>query len=155
MLVTLWASPSKKASVTIIVFLMMVADMGTAFVQSEEENKSMDGILDGKKTVRVKNDLKNGIVIYLHCRSKNDDLGQHSLVVGEQQEWSFKDNIFDSTLFWCTLDAGNWQFKFEIYSAKRDTKCTTECDRSIRSDGAYFWNQLDKVWEKRFSWSIN
>nr|KYP61482.1 hypothetical protein KK1_015972 [Cajanus cajan] len=93
--------------------------------------------------------------MYLHCRSKDDDLGQHVLAVGKDQEWSFRDNIGDTTLFWCTLDAASWEFKFEIYSAKRDTKCTSQCNRSIRSDGAYFWNQLDQVWEKRFSWNIH
>ncbi|KAL2342385.1 hypothetical protein Fmac_003670 [Flemingia macrophylla] len=130
-------------------------DIGRALVQSEEEKKSVDSIFDGTKTVRVKNDLNNGIIIYLHCRSKDDDLGQHSLLVGEQQAWSFQENIFATTLFWCTLVAENWTFKFDVFSAKKDSNCIDECNRSIRSDGAYFWNQLDKVWEKRFSWSIN
>ncbi|XP_020220440.1 self-incompatibility protein S1 [Cajanus cajan] len=127
-------------------------------VQSEEENGVENGYVDGligkRKTVLVKNDIDSGVTVNLHCRSKDDDLGLHVLRLGEQQVWSFRDNIFRTTLFWCTMDAKNKEYQFEIYRAKTDRTCTSQCFRSLREDGAYFWNQPLQLWEKRISWSI-
>ncbi|RDX65426.1 S-protein-like 2, partial [Mucuna pruriens] len=146
-----------KGLARIIVLLMI---MVTVRVQSEEEigvenESTTDGIIDGKKTVRVQNDLKDGIILYLHCKSKDDDLGQHDLGTGQYQEWSFRDNFADTTLFWCSMFAYDTKMSFEIYNAKIDeSKCDKQCYRSIRPDGGYFYDQLHNLWEKRYSWSF-
>jgi len=136
-----------KELVTVVLIVMV------KMVQSEEE---IDGVLDGKKHVRVTNDLNDGILVHLHCRSKDDDLGEHVLGNGGFQEWTFKDNIGDTTLFWCSMDAYNVQMSFEIYSAVADNpKCDKQCFRSLRTDGAYFYNEFGDRWEKRQSWNIH
>ncbi|CAJ1949822.1 unnamed protein product [Sphenostylis stenocarpa] len=120
------------------------------------QSEGGDSILDGKKHVRVTNDMKDGVLIYLHCRSKNDDLGVHVIANGEFQEWSFKDNLGDTTLFWCSMDAYNVQMSFEVYSAKTDSaKCDKQCYRSLRKDGAYFYYQFQNIWKKELSWTIH
>ncbi|CAJ1949818.1 unnamed protein product [Sphenostylis stenocarpa] len=137
-----------KLLVTVIVLAMMVN-----MVPSEEEG---DGFLDGKKHVRVQNDMTNGIVVHLHCRSRNDDLGEHVLAFGQYQEWSFRDNVGDTTLFWCSMSANNVQTRFEVYSAPSDhTKCDKQCYRSLRTDGAYFYDQFEDTWQKRHSWDVH
>ncbi|RZC29933.1 S-protein-like 2 [Glycine soja] len=113
-----------KALVRIIVFLMMVC---------VQDGLSDDGFFGGKITVRVYNGMNDSIPMYLHCRSKDDDLGQHVLAAGEHQEWSFKDRFFGFTLFWCTMDASNVHESFEIYNAKTELK---KCDGL--SDDAFY-----------------
>ncbi|CAJ1949824.1 unnamed protein product [Sphenostylis stenocarpa] len=137
-----------KALVTVVAVLMMMN-----MVQSEKEGG--DGLLSLKRTVRVTNDLTNGIVLLLRCRSRDNDLGIHALGSGEYQEWTFRDNLAHTTLFWCAMRASNVQLSFEIYSYKTDNlDCDTECYRSFRNDGAYFYIQDQKKWEKRQSWNI-
>ncbi|KAK7358769.1 hypothetical protein VNO77_00708 [Canavalia gladiata] len=63
-----------KALGTIAVLLVTVTDP----VQGEQQN--VDGLFP-KTIVRVQNDLGRGIVLYLHCRSKEDDLGLHGKTI--------------------------------------------------------------------------
>ncbi|XP_027343139.1 S-protein homolog 5-like [Abrus precatorius] len=106
-----------------------------------------------KNTVRVQNDLGSGIVLYLHCKSKDDDLGLHVLPYRNYQEWSFRDNFGGTTLFWCSMQWNYEQHSFEIYSTARDNlSCSSKCWRSIRPDGAYFYMEVHDLWMKRYSW---
>ncbi|KAH1163038.1 hypothetical protein AAZX31_01G129400 [Glycine max] len=135
-----------KPLVTILVFLM---------VASAQDSLSDNTIFEGKQTVRVYNGMNDGILVYLHCRSKDNDLGQHVLAFGEFQKWSFNDNLFGTTLFWCTMNASNVHASFEVYRAKtEENKCDTQCNRILKKDGGYFFNQFVGHWEKRLSWHI-
>ncbi|KAG5560487.1 hypothetical protein RHGRI_003714 [Rhododendron griersonianum] len=39
--------------------------------------------------------------LQVHCQSKDDDLGTHGLKNGQEINWTFKPNLFDTTLFFC------------------------------------------------------
>lgn len=109
-----------------------------------------------KKTVRVENDLvgSNFTQLLVHCRSGDDDLGVHYLTVGQFVEWTFNDNFWGRTLFWCNLAWNDVQKSIEVYKSKDDyIYCGAQCWRSIRPDGAYFYEGLLKShWKKRYSW---
>ncbi|KAE8650839.1 hypothetical protein Csa_023860, partial [Cucumis sativus] len=45
----------------------------------------------------------NGETLSIHCKSKDDDLGLHYLDIGKQFTWSFRENLWSSTLFWCYI----------------------------------------------------
>ncbi|KAG5060725.1 hypothetical protein JHK87_001754 [Glycine soja] len=136
-----------KALVTIIVFLMIMC---------VQDGLSEEDYLGGEETiVRDYNWMNDSIPVYLHCQSKDDDLGQQVLVVGEHQEWSFKGKLFGTTLFWCTMDACNVHSSFEVYNAQtEETKCQTRCNRILNNNGGYFFNEFFGFWEKRLSWYI-
>ena len=53
--------------------------------------------------VHVVNNLSNNQTLFLHCKSKEDDLGEHNLTAGTEFTWKFKQNFFQTTLFWCYL----------------------------------------------------
>ncbi|CAH8305008.1 unnamed protein product [Eruca vesicaria subsp. sativa] len=50
------------------------------------------------------NELHNK-VLAIRCKSKNDNLGDHDLRVGQSKEFEFNNNVWLSTLFWCNM----WQ----------------------------------------------
>lgn len=156
-----------KILVTVIVFLMIMLDMVLVPVHSQQENgekeivhadhnvASSDAIFWKKKTVRVKNDLNNSNHIYLHCKSKNDDLQLHDLGPGQFQQWSFYENVWGTTLYWCSMATPGFQTTFDIYNFKDEVKyCNSECNRSVRRDGLWFYIQFEDYWEKRLSWNI-
>ncbi|XP_027343140.1 S-protein homolog 3-like [Abrus precatorius] len=135
-----------KALTTIALVLIMSTDTLIIPVHVQNEN-------GGTKHVLVKNELGNGVVLYLHCRSKDDDLGLHVLQNGNYQEWSFRDNVIDTTLFWCSLKWNNQQHSFEIYSTINDgRRCASQCLRRIRPDGAYFFFEFEDYWVKEYAW---
>ncbi|XP_057440033.1 S-protein homolog 29-like [Lotus japonicus] len=112
-----------------------------------------DGFL-GKKTVRVQNDLGNGVTLFVQCRSKDDDLGPHYLSNGQYQEWSFINSVFGVTLFWCNIGWNDVKKSFIVYNVDRDGHvCGSRCWRSIKSDGAYFYHQYERgQWVMEIKW---
>ncbi|KAI9185099.1 hypothetical protein LWI28_004114 [Acer negundo] len=42
-----------------------------------------------------------GLILYVHCKSRDNDLGLQNLTAGAEFEWHFKLNFSGSTLFWC------------------------------------------------------
>ncbi|XP_057418805.1 S-protein homolog 29-like [Lotus japonicus] len=100
--------------------------------------------------VRVENDLDT--TLYVHCKSKDDDLGEHYLKPGQYTQWQFRDNFWGTTLFWCNFSWNNVQKRFDVYDFHED-ECDLQCYRKIKLDGAYFYGGADKpIWEKRQSW---
>ncbi|OVA13121.1 Plant self-incompatibility S1 [Macleaya cordata] len=82
----------------------------------------------------------------IHCKSKDDDLGEHNIHFNENYTWRFHDNIDQTTLFWCKI--GYWDNKagklvmgsFDIYKSSRDNPvCAFNCIRYVKTDGIYFY----------------
>ncbi|OVA18534.1 Plant self-incompatibility S1 [Macleaya cordata] len=89
------------------------------------------------------NDLDPVTTLTIHCKSKDDDLGEHTLTIGQNFQWSFHPNLFETTLFWCSMwwhDSNGKlvQASHEVYRVNREWyKCATRCYWSIRKDGWY------------------
>ena len=94
-----------------------------------------------KVHVRVVNRLGRGQSMALHCRSKEDDLG--NVVLGEEQEaeWRFSVNFFGTTLFYCAVrwrGSDGW-YAFDAYNARRDhARCRSECRWMISKEGTLY-----------------
>lgn len=74
---------------------------------------------------------KIGKNISVRCRSKNDDLHEHLLRNDQTYSFSFKNNIFRTTLFFCRFTWDDKLHCFNIYDAHRDA-CTNQ---SLFTDG--------------------
>ncbi|KAI3884615.1 hypothetical protein MKX03_006156 [Papaver bracteatum] len=97
-------------------------------------------------TVVLMNELSPNTTLIYHCKSADDDLGERSLAFNTAWEWSFHNNLFLTTLYWCNFwwdDNGKRrQEGFQIYKAKRDFKrCVQFCRNDVRSDGIYGFNE--------------
>lgn len=57
-----------------------------------------------KKTVRITNAVGANTDLTVHCKSKDDDLGDHVLHSGESFEFHFRQNFWGSTLFYCSFE---------------------------------------------------
>ena len=53
----------------------------------------------------------------IHCKSKDDDLGERNLNVGQSFEWEFKENLISTTLYWCTFNTHplNYHAAFQVF----------------------------------------
>ncbi|OVA13123.1 Plant self-incompatibility S1 [Macleaya cordata] len=106
---------------------------------------SVSGFKFNPKThVYVTNSLPKDTNMVIHCKSKDDDLGEHSIPYNQTYTWSFHLNYSRSTLFWCRI--GYWDAKagrvvqgsFKMYEFVRDFGCTLHCFRFVQTDGIYF-----------------
>ena len=116
------------------------------------------GWLGDKVHVYVKNELEAGKTLRIRCKSKNDNLGEHSISFNEIYEWSFRNNLWDSTLFWCHME---WEESsgqkisgsFEIYNGGRDKqRCRRRCEWLVEKRGLYSYNRNTGSWESLFDW---
>ncbi|PIA30175.1 hypothetical protein AQUCO_05700106v1 [Aquilegia coerulea] len=99
------------------------------------------------KNVYIWNDLMPNVSLTIHCKSKNDDLGQHIIHYKKNWNWNFQLNLWFTTLFWCNAEWVNPATKkvvsasFVAYEREHMLKDWTsqcfECIWSMRKDGLY------------------
>ncbi|KAK6144731.1 hypothetical protein DH2020_021551 [Rehmannia glutinosa] len=101
--------------------------------------------LTPKVVVHVANNLPpNSAPLLLHCSSKDDDLGIHTLAINQEFNWSFCENITKSTLFQCTLRAGQSEKSFDAYEAGKREKCNhNQCHWVAKDDASSSPKDLD------------
>lgn len=113
-----------------------------------------------KWKVTVANQLSSGHTLLVHCKSKDDDLGDHMLQVGQSFSWKFKVNFLANTLFWCNLrTSSNKHVSMEVFWPESHDwlgyRCNYEtCNWDARDNGIYLENLPKNVdefvrnWEK-------
>lgn len=128
---TMKMSSLKKQSLAFLFILSL------AIVEQTEANLS-------KWHIHVVNGLSNNDVLYVRCRSKDDNLGEHNLNVGGEFKWTFRVNFWNTTLFWCFLQKPNGQKQsFETFWVEKRTfwlyhNCfENECFWIAKDDGIY------------------
>ncbi|KAI3928631.1 hypothetical protein MKW98_024232 [Papaver atlanticum] len=94
----------------------------------------------------VRNDISDKTVLTIHCKSKDDDLGEQRL------------NFMRTTMFWCFMRRSDStgktiQGSYEVYKLKRDWhNCHTQCPYSVRKDGIYAYFDEPKKFDLLFQW---
>ncbi|ESR33772.1 hypothetical protein CICLE_v10007141mg [Citrus x clementina] len=86
-----------------------------------------------KVHINVFNKLGNGLDVTVHCKSKNDDLGERLLHQNESFFIHFHPQVFQRTLYYCSFKWSGQIHRFDIYNGLRDG--CTECNWSILQDG--------------------
>lgn len=91
----------------------------------------------------------------VHCKSKDDDLGDKILTPNQEFSWKFKINIWGTTLFYCDAQWGTRRKHFDAFVVTRDER---RCQRpllclwSIRENGFYFSNN-NVTWSSEYLWN--
>ncbi|KAF9605637.1 hypothetical protein IFM89_017980 [Coptis chinensis] len=94
--------------------------------------------------VYLKNDIAENITLHAHCKSADDDLGPKIISYGQNIEWWFIINFFETTLFWCNLwyladsEGGVVSGSGDIFRVKQLKGCDdSHCYRAARKDGVH------------------
>ncbi|MDV3193891.1 MAG: self-incompatibility S1 family protein [Sweet potato little leaf phytoplasma] len=96
--------------------------------------------------VVIYNELSPGFSLSVHCKSKNDDLGDHLLPVGQNFSWKFKEDLFSTTRFWCTLrTSSNKQVTMDVFWPEKHDWLSSRCGHGFciwvaQDDGIYLLN---------------
>lgn len=93
-------------------------------------------------TVTLVNKIEYGLPVNVHCKSKNDDLGVHTLALGQSYSFKFRPNVFGVTLFYCSFAwVGQHEiYWFDVYNDKRDAGICTTCQWIIHEAGICLQN---------------
>ncbi|KAK9149143.1 hypothetical protein Scep_007900 [Stephania cephalantha] len=143
---------SSNYSFTVLAFLIVLASISI--------DSTASSLIGKKKHVHVVNNIKSASNrIYVHCKSRDNDLGDQYLPLNKEFQWSFRDNIMGTTLFFCTINWKNVHDKrryglvYDSYVALK-TKCDTDCIWSARSDGVYFYEEDSKSYVFKYYWNV-
>ncbi|OWM87207.1 hypothetical protein CDL15_Pgr010239 [Punica granatum] len=109
-----------------------------------------------KYHVRVENGLK-GRPLYAHCKSREDDLGEHKLQPGEQFSWGFYINMFGTTLFFCRMWYDLGHKSFEVFNCLQDEFIYQFCGYNTchwkpMDDGIYVFHAQTGGWDLKYKW---
>ncbi|KAI3834729.1 hypothetical protein MKX03_013982 [Papaver bracteatum] len=115
--------------------------------------QSVDGFdaVWNTKTVTVQNDIDPNIAFKIHCRSSEDDFGEHMLYHRQSFYWRFNVNFLQTTKFKCDSswydpnEKKNHKMEFYAYYTKKhyNRYCLDDCFWSIRRDGGYYGKSED------------
>ncbi|CAH2050182.1 unnamed protein product [Thlaspi arvense] len=102
-----------------------------------------------KYTVHIIDVLTNGDLTF-HCKSKDTDLGKINATSGEDYHFSFYENIFGRTLFFCGFAHNQQRQSFDVFDGALKMRCV-DCYWRVRDDGFYFSD--DGIsYLKQYSW---
>ena len=92
-----------------------------------------------KHHVYILNNLvSNSTSLNIHCASKDDDLGFHTISANQKYEWSFCKNFFSTTLFYCHLWWDSEDKAFDVFHEKFFAWSTHDSWWVAKNDGIYF-----------------
>lgn len=110
--------------------------------------------VSGKTHVKIVNLLGEDEIMNIHCRSKDDDLGQHTLSYFQTYEFRFHPNIWMTTLFYCDVSwryVTNW--RFDAYDFSRDGhRCEDDCRWIFMPTEVDFYNSINLTYIPEYPW---
>ncbi|XP_022137291.1 S-protein homolog 1-like [Momordica charantia] len=108
--------------------------------------------------VTIRNYLKGSANLTVHCKSKDDDLGEHVIEFRGRYEWKFKENFWQTTLFWCNFKSMYGHASGEVFWPEKSDWLAYRCDFSnciwvARGDqGIYLAHVPQRTFELKYRW---
>ncbi|GAV59088.1 Self-incomp_S1 domain-containing protein, partial [Cephalotus follicularis] len=99
--------------------------------------------------VTITNTLQSNVTI--HCKSKDDDLGEHVLSHDDSFRWHFIVNFSRTTLFFCGFTSQYGRGVYDIVKARRDMERCSQCLWEVKEDGVHGYKDnatTDDIWYK-------
>ncbi|XVF81123.1 hypothetical protein PTKIN_Ptkin15bG0131100 [Pterospermum kingtungense] len=123
---------------------------------SEAGNEHTQEYLYKTWHVHAVNGMTHKRILFLHCKSADDDLGIRNLTVGGEFSWKFKPRVFGKTLFWCYMAADKLgHATFDVYWIDDNFfyMCNWKhCIWTAKDDGIYLKNVPENRDELRHKW---
>uniref|UniRef100_A0A7N1A2F1 S-protein homolog n=1 Tax=Kalanchoe fedtschenkoi TaxID=63787 RepID=A0A7N1A2F1_KALFE len=135
--------------------VLLLSAFATLFVMNAQVADAHGcSIIFTKLYLTVENQMeKPATAIKIHCKSKDNDMGEHTLWNGMHTTFSFRRNVFGKTYFWCDVFSNNKWEVFDAFVDKRDFyrcyKDHCDCKWAITSKGPCFWDRTKQTY--RFS----
>ncbi|EEF45214.1 conserved hypothetical protein [Ricinus communis] len=107
--------------------------------------------------VHIVNNLEGGITndLYLQCKSGDDDLGMQRVRAKDEFHFTFRKNLWGTTLYWCNFGWGKSHGgSFKVWWGGKNFTSTTgrNCVWSARNDGLYLLNVRINQFTRYYLW---
>uniref|UniRef100_A0A1J3IJ55 S-protein homolog n=1 Tax=Noccaea caerulescens TaxID=107243 RepID=A0A1J3IJ55_NOCCA len=111
-----------------------------------------------KTTLLFRNGFDHGRWLKVHCKSGDDDMGEKYLPPKSPNDYifSFNDNAWGTTRFWCTLSKGpDYKIRktFDAYKQQSSEPHETSYHYLARDDGIYHNTLQNFKLRKVYDWN--
>ena len=97
--------------------------------------------------IKVTNQLSNGMVMNIHCFSKDHDIGSQAVPKFGWYAFYYQP-ILGSITVTCNIEWGGNSHSFDIYSYYRDRNiCNIDCQWKVSEEGPCRWSGLISTYE--------
>ncbi|KAK4729246.1 hypothetical protein R3W88_022234 [Solanum pinnatisectum] len=100
--------PCTKFQLPLLIFFVNLVIMTNASVFNPAINE-----------IFINNISRSTPPLNVHCLSRDDDLGVHTLEPGDKYDFSFHENFLSTTHFYCKLKWGRNSSIFDVYYKKQ------------------------------------
>ncbi|PWA83378.1 plant self-incompatibility S1 [Artemisia annua] len=106
--------------------------------------------------VQIENKIPDSKV-FVHCQSKDDDLGDHWLTFKQEVHWHFCENFLKTTRYRCHFEWNQKEQDLDVFNKDLGLLCFMQddnnpCNWSTMTDGIYWYNNNTTTWLKRYDW---
>ncbi|KAL3726790.1 hypothetical protein ACJRO7_031656 [Eucalyptus globulus] len=92
--------------------------------------------IGGKTHVQIFNGLPGGVMLTVHCKSKDNDLNVHQISPNGMWGFVFKPSVWGNTLFFCSMQWPGQFHHVDIYDEGRDfDRCGKVCPWHVLPSG--------------------
>ncbi|EYU43800.1 hypothetical protein MIMGU_mgv1a026584mg [Erythranthe guttata] len=129
--------------------------LSTCSAREAEEEASKNWQFGLEYHVHVINGFKkNTKPLMVHCWSKQDDIGQHSLNVDQEITWHFKVRFDGTTLFICDVKQGEHAKHFDAFDAQVEGSKCAEFGKCywLVAEGGFYFSTDNFTWFKQYDW---
>ncbi|KAE9591136.1 putative plant self-incompatibility S1 [Lupinus albus] len=99
------------------------------------------------RSVYVRNDLGNGIVLNIHCKSDDKDIGVQTLNYQREFNFPIKAKICKTTIYSCTMTWNGRLHVLDAFNSKRDGKLGGDIKWSIQNNRPCLFNSSTKKYD--------
>lgn len=155
---------TKHSYFIIIIFINFLFLAWSANVFSMVENHKRFGLFDRFEIYIINAEVDT---LMVQCKSDDDDLGDRKLVRSQYFSWSFRENFFFTTHFFCNFrsvtpdDQVLQSTSFNVFDLYISTRCgdqdpVRKCYWIVRKDGFYLTTTDAKLnpdsWKLKRKW---
>ncbi|KAK9755988.1 hypothetical protein RND81_01G065000 [Saponaria officinalis] len=154
-------SNHKKSSCIIASLAIQLLLLILTLCQNKVNSQPPTNSFNPKVTVDIRNALPWDELLTIHCRSKDDDLGEQILKPSEHFNWTFGINIMQTTLFYCDMSWSKYHGRFDVF--RSEPPFLELCDVGgcnitkwePRGNGIYLYDRRHLAFFPYYQWPTN
>ena len=139
-----------------VLFIFLLSSVSKPCEGRQAEDIPLPPQFRGPSEVVIINGLVSKENLTVHCKSKNNDLGPQLLHPNGNFSFSFEQNFWGTTLFFCGFTWGNEFHWFDIYAPYR-AGCNTPspCLWNVIASGPCRWDYYANQFSNCYPWNVD
>ncbi|KAM1024395.1 hypothetical protein ACFX13_038406 [Malus domestica] len=112
-----------------------------------QSSRQVSAWLDGEVLVEIQTVLDPSRAdLQVQCLSGDDNLHNHIVEFGNTYNFTFENNVWDTTLFFCYFQ---WEKPDHVWLQER---CMHYCRWRVEEEGLYSLSNKNGIWENLYNW---